>query len=324
MSLTNEQYNSIMREYDEMRQKSVRESEEKVRGIYEKYPELKAWENRAITLKVQQSKAAMDGASREKLDEIGDEITMLLVRRQSLLESTGLTDKDFEPEYECEECKDTGYITDGAGVRRKCRCFIKREMEILYDQSGIRSLLQRENFSKLTYDHRSGDDLDHLKNAVAICRKFVDDFDSEYKNILFLGTVGTGKSFLSCCVAHELLESCHSVIYMSAIQLFERLADSRFGNSKDESREDNENIYGCDLLIIDDLGTELSNSFVASELFGLINERNLKRRSTIISTNLSLEDINDRYSERVLSRLTGRTGNYMLIELTGRDARQVI
>ena len=123
MSLTNEQYNSIMREYDEMRQKSVRESEEKVRGIYEKYPELKAWENRAITLKVQQSKAAMDGVSREKLDEIGDEITMLLVRRQSLLESTGLTDKDFEPEYECKECKDTGYITDGAGVRRKCRCF---------------------------------------------------------------------------------------------------------------------------------------------------------------------------------------------------------
>ena len=107
MSLTNEQYNSIMREYDEMRQKSIRESEEKVRRIYEKYPELKAWENRAITLKVQQSKAAMDGASREKLDEFTDEITMLLVRRQTLLESTGLTDKDFEPEYECEECNDT-------------------------------------------------------------------------------------------------------------------------------------------------------------------------------------------------------------------------
>ena len=188
MSLTNEQYNSIMREYDEMRQKSIRESEEKVKRIYEKYPELKAWENRAITLKVQQSKAAMDGASREKLDEITDEITMLLVRRQSLLESVGLTDKDFEPEYECEECKDTGYIYDEAGVRRKCKCFIKREMEILYDQSGIRALLQRENFSKLTYDHRSGDDLERLKNAVAICRKFVDEFDREYKNILFLGT----------------------------------------------------------------------------------------------------------------------------------------
>ena len=324
MALSNEQYNSIMREYDMMRQASLRESEKKVREIYEKYPELKAWENRAITLRVQQSKASMDGASKEQLNEIGEEITMLLVRRNAFLESVGLTDKDFEPSYECEECKDTGYVYDEAGVRRKCKCFVKREMEILYDQSGIRALLERENFSKLSLDHRQGVDLERLKNAVSICRKFVEEFDTEYRNILFLGTVGTGKSFLSCCIAHELLESCHSVIYMSAIQLFERLADSRFKGAREEREEDNKNIYGCDLLIIDDLGTELSNSFVASELFGLINERNLKRKSTIISTNLSLEDINDRYSERVLSRLAGRTGNYMLIELTGADIRQII
>ena len=313
-----------MREYDMMRQRSIRESEEKTRGIYEKYPELQAWENRAITLKVQQSRASMDGASKEQLDEISSEISMLLVRRNSLMESAGLTDKDFEPAYRCEECKDTGYIYDESGVRRKCKCFVKREMEILYDQSGIRALLERENFSKLSLDHRQGADLERLKNAVSICRKFVDEFDREYRNILFLGTVGTGKSFLSCCVAHELLESCHSVIYLSSIQLFERLADSRFSGAREEKEDENKIIYGCDLLIVDDLGTELSNSFVASELFGLINERNLMRKSTVISTNLSLEDIRDRYTERVLSRLTGRTGNYMLIELTGADMRQII
>ncbi|MBR1861592.1 MAG: ATP-binding protein [Lachnospiraceae bacterium] len=321
MALTNEQYDSIMREYDEIRNRNARLTAEKTDRIYAKYPELKAWENRAVTLKIQKTRLQMDGAPKERLEELEDEATMLLVNRVALLESTGLTEEDFEPVCDCKECKDTGYVYDADGNRKKCKCFRKREIEILYDQSGIRELLKRENFSKLSYENHTGEDLEHFKNAVEICRNFIASFDKEYKNLVFCGTVGTGKSFLSCCIAYELLESYHSVIYLSALSLFELLADRQFRSGWENRSSTGEELYNCDLLIIDDLGTELPNSFVASSLFGLINERDIRRKPVIISTNLDLAEIRDRYSDRVLSRLTG---NYTFLKLTGKDLRKPV
>ncbi|MCR4617824.1 MAG: ATP-binding protein [Lachnospiraceae bacterium] len=321
MSLTNEQYDSIMREYDAIRNRNARATTEKQKMIYNKFPELKAWENRAVTLKVQKVKQIMEGAPQSSIDNLEDEATMLLVNRMSLLESNGLSPEDLEPIYDCKDCHDTGYIYDSYGNREKCHCFREREINILYNQSGIRQLLKRENFSKLTYKYHEGEDLNRLKGAVDVCRDFVDNFDKEYKNLVLNGTVGTGKSFLSCCIASELLESYHSVIYLSAISLFEILAKKQFSGDYSDKGEETENLYECDLLIIDDLGTELSNSFVASSLFGLINERDLRRKSTIISTNLGLPEIRERYADRVLSRLTG---NYIFLKLTGKDLRTLV
>lgn len=321
MALTNEQYDSIMREYDRIRFRNAEATEKKQKELYEKFPELEAWENRAVTLKAQKVRMMLEGASKEQLDNIEDEATMLLVKRVAFLEANGLTEEDFGPIYDCPICKDSGYVYDEKGIRKKCRCFKEREIDILYNQSGIKQLLSRENFSKLTYEFRTGEDLDHLKGAVQVCRKFVEDFDKEYRNLVLLGTVGTGKSFLSCCIAHELLEQSRSVIYLSSISLFERLSRAQFRRDDDGGESDNTLLYECDLLIIDDLGTELTNSFVASALFGLINERDLRRKSTIISTNLDLQGIRERYSDRVISRLTG---NYTFLKLTGQDMRTLV
>ncbi len=321
MPLTNEQYDSIMREYDRIRFRNAEITEKKLKSIYDRFPELQAWENRAVTLKAQKVRCFLEGASSEQIENIEDEATMLLVKRVALLEANGLTEADFDPVCDCPDCRDTGYVYDENGSRVKCHCFKQREADILYDQSGIKKLLEKENFSKLTMEHHSGEDLEHLKGAVSICREFIDKFDDEYRNLLFQGTVGTGKSFLSCCIAKELLESYHSVIYLSALSLFEILARKQFGNDEDGRKEDNSSLYSCDLLIIDDLGTELTNSFVASSLFGLINERDLQKKSTIISTNLDLQGLTERYSDRVLSRLMGK---YTFLKLTGRDMRMLV
>ena len=143
------------------------------------------------------------------------------------------------------------------------------------------------------------------------------DFDSCWQNLFLYGSTGTGKTFLSHCIAHELIESAHCVLYFSAFDLFDRLAQNTFGHKAQEDSGE-KFIYDCDLLIIDDLGTELTNSFVSSQLFLCINERIARRKSTIISTNLKLEDFSATYSERTFSRIAS---NFQMLKLIGKDIR---
>ena len=180
-------------------------------------------------------------------------------------------------------------------------------------------MLKTENFSTMSFDYFDGDDLTRFQNAVENCRNYVETFNKDYRNLFFYGTVGTGKSFLSGCVAKELLEKGNSVIYFSATDLFERLSKSTFQYKNKETADVLlQDLYNCDLLIIDDLGTEFTTALSLAEFFSLINERHLRKKSTIISTNLSLDDLQDRYKDRIFSRLFT---NYNLIKLTGPDIR---
>jgi DNA replication protein DnaC len=156
------------------------------------------------------------------------------------------------------------------------------------------------------------------ERALQECRRFVETFDEQFENLFLYGDTGLGKTFLSHCIAKELLERTHSVIYFSSFRLFELFADSAFGRSDSSQDEMEQHIFDCDLLIIDDLGTELVNSFVSSELFHVLNERILRRKSTLISTNLSLATFADTYSERIFSRISS---NYRMLKLIGDDIR---
>ena len=235
-------------------------------------------------------------------------------RKKRLLISAGFPADYLEPVYDCPDCKDTGYKNG-----EKCRCFKQQMISLLYEQSNIHKLLETENFSRLSYEYYSGEDLAAFERAVSICRSFINEFDQKYANLFFYGTVGCGKSFLSCCVAKELIEAGHSVIYFSAIGLFEFLSRYSFDHKNKENLYNAfEDLYNCDLVIIDDLGTEITNSFVTSELFSCLNERHIRKRSTIISTNLSLGELRDRYSDRIFSRITS---NYEVCKLSGQDIR---
>lgn len=234
--------------------------------------------------------------------------------KASLLESAGLSPDYLEKVYDCPDCQDTGYIGN-----EKCHCFKQAVIDLLYEQSGLNEMLKTENFEMLSYQYYEGEDLSHFKNAVITCKNFIKNFNSDYHNLFFYGTVGTGKSFLSGCIAKELLESGHSVLYFSASGLFETLSKNAFDyKNKEELHSLYEDLYGCDLLIIDDLGTELTNTFVASQFFSCLNERHMNKKATIISTNLSLEEIRNRYSERIFSRITS---NFELCKLSGQDIR---
>lgn len=318
MALTNSQYKSIMRAYDQIRDQHRYESELRKEEIYQKLPEYRDLQTSMSTCSMDAAKQmfAGDDSAKERLHQ---KLTDIKERQEQLLLSAGYPSDYLEPVYTCKDCEDTGYVTAPDGTKKKCSCFRNREISILYSQSNIQELIANENFATLSYEYYQGQDLQRFEAAVALSKDFVKNFSLDYRNILFYGTVGTGKSFLSGCIAKELLDAGHSVIYFSASGLFELLARYSFNHKEKETLQDFcDDLYSCDLLIIDDLGTEVTNSFVASQLFACLNERMLCRKAMIISSNLSLEELRDRYSDRIFSRITS---GFSLCKITGQDIR---
>lgn len=320
MALSNSQYDEIMRGYDARRLKNKRILDERIHLAYLKEPRLEEIDHAISSGSVACARKLLDG-DRAALDRLHAEIADYRRERQVLLQQLGYPSDYFDPIYDCPDCKDTGYI-DG----QKCHCLKQAVINCIYTQSNIREILERENFRTFSYDYYSASDrnpatgltsLETIRNAVAECHSFINDFDNKPKNLFLYGETGVGKTFLSNCVAKELLDKSYSVIYFTAFQLFDILSKGVFDKDADAIAA-HQNIFDCDLLIIDDLGTELSNSFTTSQLFLCVNERILRHKSTIISTNLNMNQIADIYSERTLSRILS---SYTTIKLFGDDIR---
>ena len=318
MALSNSQYEAILKKYERTRDYNRHLLETRQEEVYASVPEYQKLEESISSLAASAARLLMEGDESAPA-KLKAELLEIAKQRTDLLIGAGFSANYLEPFYTCPLCQDTGYVTGDGGLREKCRCFRQQELSILYEQSNIQDMIKQENFNTLSYEYYQGEDLQHFKAAVELSKEFTENFKECFRNLFFYGTVGTGKSFLSGCIAGELLKSGFSVIYFSASGLFERLARYAFDSKARESLQDfYEDLYQCDLLIIDDLGTEITNSFVTSQLFACLNERGLRRKSTIISTNLSLEELRDRYSDRIFSRITS---NFSLCKLTGPDIR---
>ena len=313
MGLSNAQLDAILREYDRQQLQHQYELNKRFDEVYAKIPEYRALEESIPTISFSYTQKYIDGDKTAKT-ELKKELDAIVQKKQALLLQNGFPKNYLEMQYSCELCKDTGYVE-----RQKCSCLQNKIFSALYDQSNIANFLQTNNFKHLSEEYYSGSDLENFRDAVSFCHDMVDHFEHKKENILFYGNVGVGKSFLSCCIAKELLDKGYSVLYFSSAQLFDLLASSTFDkDSKENLYTTKEDIYNCDLVVIDDLGTELINSFVSSSLFALLNERLLCNKSTIISTNLSLKDLRDLYSDRIFSRIST---NYKLCKLSGPDIR---
>ncbi len=318
MALSNQQYESIMRRYEQTRDDNRYTWEMRREAVYSRIPEYRKLEDSIGSVSVAKAKCLLDG-DETALSDLHNFIEDIVQQKKALLTANGFAADYLDPIYTCPDCQDSGYIENEDQTREKCHCLRQQELSILYEQSNIQQMLSRENFSTLSYEYYQGEDLERFQGAVKICHDFVQNFKQDYRNLFFYGTVGSGKSFLSGCVANELLKAGHSVIYFSSAGLFDTLARYTFDAKAKESLYNFcEDLYNCELVILDDLGTEMTNSFVASQLFSCLNERHLRRKATIISTNLSLEELRDRYSDRVFSRITS---NFTLCKLTGPDIR---
>ena len=315
MAISNQQYDQIMKSYTERQLKNNQLLNSRILEVYSKVPEYETvcQEMSAFAAASVKKRLLGDHVDSVAFDAYIDSCTS---KKQSLLTSNGFPANYLEPIYDCPDCKDTGYIGNV-----KCHCFKEEQARILYESSNLRSILSDCGFDRICFDYYQNDDLTHYRKAVEDCHHFVDNFDSSYENLLFYGNVGTGKSFLSGCIAKELISNNHSVLYYSASELFRIMSNILFNKSDYSISADEEDaLYTSDLLIIDDLGTELTNSAVATELFSLLNERHLNMKSTIISTNLEFKELQDRYADRIFSRLLER---YSFKKLTGPDIRRI-
>lgn len=320
MPLSAEQYDSIARRYSERRFRNQSILDARIAEVHKKVPAIRDIENEMAALSLSEAKKRLAGSSEPS--QFSERLTVLAAKKQRLLFEGGYPEDYLDPLYDCPICRDTGYVNG-----KKCQCFRQASAELLYQRAGLSEILKKENFDSFSFDYYAPDVYDPksgrsardvIRDVYKICREFVSNFDTDYQNILFFGKPGVGKTFLSNCIAKELLDSGHTVIYASANELFDRLAAQRFSSSREDPVSRLSELLGCDLLIIDDLGTELTNSFVISELFTCVNTRIVQRRSTIISTNLELDKLAETYSERTFSRMLS---NYRLVKIIGSDIR---
>ncbi len=320
MVLNNSQYDLIMRTYEQKQLYNRKELEKRYADAYEKLPKLKELHDAISELSVGQAHKLLEG-DESALTQLKLQIKDLSDECNALLASGGFPANYLDMHYECTDCKDTGYIGN-----EKCHCFQNMIIDMLYEQSNLKHVLQRENFDTFSFSYYSPNYIDPetgysslatIQNAYEEARRFVDTFGKDFHNLFFYGDPGVGKTFLSNCIAKELIDQSNSVVYLSSYQLFDTLTKGRF--DKDEQAEKiGKHLFNCDLLIIDDLGTELVNSLTVSQLFLCLNERLLSQKPTIISTNLSLDALVEIYSERIFSRITS---NYTMLKLTGDDIR---
>lgn len=323
MQLLNGQYNFLYSEYNRTQLRNNRILLERQNEVKQKIPELAELDQVISDLSLSMTKAALDGEKAD-VDKLKKDISIISGKKEMLLKQNGYPSDYLKPIYDCKDCKDTGYIGD-----HKCHCFEKRIVDYLYQQSNLKEVLEHENFSIFSFDYYPDDYIeestgstprDNIHKIYESARNFSTNFDKTHENLLLYGNTGVGKTFLTHCIAKEALDHSHTVVYLTSLGLFDILEKNKFDRtlSSAEKSATVSYILDCDLLIIDDLGTELNNSFTSSQLYQVIDTRLIHQKSTIISTNLSFDDLRDQYSERIFSRITS---GYSLLKLTGDDIR---
>lgn len=333
MSLNAAYLKEIKQEYEQLRFRNYQELNARIAEIHTKIPQIAQIDDNIRDLTIDAALAALHEEDSDKITSdkkaLKEQTARLINEKYQLLVQAGYPKEYLAPIYTCNKCKDTGYVEQGY-----CDCMKHKIVERQYRHSNLHSDLSQDNFGHFCFDYYSSDSdgihkltpRENIENVYhslqQYTRQIPEYFQGKHQlkaSILFNGNTGVGKTFLTKCVAKELLDAGYAVLYTSASELFQIAADAQLNRNQIEGSQ--EFLFGleqCDFLIIDDLGTELPNSFTASYFYALINNRLLQHRATIISTNLSLTEIRELYSERIFSRICE---NYLIYNIYGDDIR---
>ncbi len=259
--------------------------------------------------------------AKQQIEQLAEENLRQQREFAAVMRLAGFPEDYMEPRFACSDCKDEGYI-DG----KMCEClkFLLRETaQQKLNRLTPLSLSSFERFDLSFYstspDEKTGlSPRRKMEDIFRFCTGYAKHFTPHSPSILMTGATGLGKTHLSLAIAREVIEKGYGVVYGSAQNLMLQLERERFGRA--ETTESERQMQDCDLLILDDLGVEFMTQFVSSTIYNLINTRLMAERPTIISTNLSISELETRYSERVVSRIIA---NYRILPFLGRDVRQL-
>ncbi len=249
--------------------------------------------------------------TKEKLTEIRQRNAATREKIKELLAKNGLPDDYLTLKYSCSKCSDSGYV----GIKM-CDCLKREIAKKEFENSGIAPLAVKQSFGNFSFGYYTGEDRVRIEQNYEMLKEFAEDFaDRKGESWLLIGPTGLGKTHLSTSVAKTVLDSGFSVVYDTITNILADFEKKRF---EDNSYKGDRKYLECDLLIIDDLGVEIPNQFVLSCLYNLVNSRIVNNQSTIINTNLSQSEMNERYTDRITSRLLGE---YMPLLFSGSDIR---
>ena len=320
-------FNTILKEYEAIRDTSLLELETRKSEIYRKFLRIQEIDDKINGTSVEITKTILKSSNdaQKLINELEQKVMDFKIEKGELLASHNYPTDYLTLRYKCKICHDTGFVKT-----QKCGCLKQKLINYYYNQSNLSSTLKDENFDTFNFKYYSDiinnekglSPKENMQSIYKTCLNFASHFNDTLENLLFTGSTGLGKTFLSSCIAKELLDKEKTVFYQTAFKVFNILEEYKFNKDKTtEAKNKVDLLFDVDFLIIDDLGTEFINSYTSSEFFNILNTRLLGKKKTLISTNLNMNELFNTYSARVTSRIWGQ---YKVLEFFGDDIRKKV
>lgn len=321
MSHSIETFNKAEEILARRRENAEYKADAKLEEISEKIPELMQIKTKLSQIGLSISKVFLySNDKKNDMDRLMKESLALQEKRKELLRKNGYNEDDLSVKYTCPVCNDTGFIHN-----RKCKCYNELLKDIEREKLQKIAPLDEctfESFNTEYYPDEASNGISPRTKAERIkesCSKYAVGFTRKSPNILFMGGTGLGKTHLSLAIANVVINKGYSVIYGTSQNILGDLQNENFGRA-DNIRYTENDVLNCDLLIIDDLGTEFKSSYTVACLYNIINTRLSAKLPTIVSTNFSIKEIEEKYDQRITSRITGE---YNTMILLGHDIRYI-
>lgn len=332
MALTTEQYYALMRIYDARQAECGRIHEKRYEEVISLIPEYKELEDKisrnALNFAADGIRRAANASELRKMLEETNK--PLVEEKKRLLKLNGFPEDYLLPVYICPDCQDSGYIKSPDMPPRKCHCYLKLASELPFEGIQQAKIPKDADFMNFVYEYYSDEEIDetsgktprrNIEEITSYFKNYLEHYPDIYASHLIYGNVGVGKTHITYCIINELRKKSLPWVYLTAHEFYGLAEQNTFLEQNTVQKDNAKQRFGetlnADMLILDDLGSELCNAFTTSQLFLCINERQLKQKPTIITTNLSLADLKKNYGERIFSRLL----DYTPIRISGDDIR---
>lgn len=289
--------------------------------LSEQYPRLREIEQELTAALPEITRIILSGGDTAELDAVQSKNMALQQEMATLLHSAGYDADNFEPRYVCPVCEDTGYVEG-----RLCDCYRRLLKEEACKRLSALSAMKLTDFESMDLEYYDAavdpkmgiSPRQKMQEIITYCRSYATRFTPAADSLLLQGSTGTGKTHLCLAIARTVAEQGYGVVYGSVQPLLRRMESEHFGRSEGDSEQE---LIGCDLLVLDDLGMEFDSPFYRACIYNILNARLLEGRPTIISTNLSFTAIKERYGDQIASRIVG---GFVPLVCVGKDIRQLM
>lgn len=324
MAYNKDNYFRIKDEFSHKHRDKIEEAEQRKTLLENKYPELSKIDTALRLTGMEIYSSMFDAGSAKEIEKIKKKNEECQQAQADFLKKLGLPSDYLLPKFDCDICQDRGTV----GLRM-CDCMKKQLIMAGYESSGMGNLIRSCSFDNFDLNAFAGnpDTQANMQMVYNICHDYAHNFTTDAEqicggqiNLIMTGATGLGKTHLSAAITKTLIDRGYDVVYDTALNIFSAFEDERFGVDRYTEEKKTPKYFECDVLIMDDLGTEITNQFTAMVLFNLINTRLNRKKAMIINTNLSLKELRDRYSDRITSRILGE---FRPLQFAGKDYRSL-